>query len=239
MVMLELSDVTIRYGQHLAVDRVSATVAAGETVVILGANGAGKTSLLKAISGIIAAQPGSAIRFQDRDVTGTPAHEITGAGIALVPEGRGLFGGMTVRDNLRLGANPARARAVETARLELVHDLFPRLAERQGQIVRTMSGGEQQMVAIARALMSNPDLLLLDEPSLGLAPIVVQELFRALARIRETGVSLLIVEQNVRLSLGVADRGYLMEAGRLTGEGSADDLLTDDAVQNAFLGTVS
>lgn len=237
--MLELNDVTVCYGQHLAVDRLSATVGAGETVVILGANGAGKTSLLKATSGIVPAQPGSAIRFQDRDLTGVPAHEITGAGIALVPEGRGLFGGMTVRDNLRLGANPARARATEGERLDLIHDLFPRLAERQGQIVRTMSGGEQQMVAIGRALMSNPDLLMLDEPSLGLAPIVVQELFRALARIQETGVAVLIVEQNVRLSLGIADRGYLMEAGRLTGEGSADELMTDDAVQHAFLGTVS
>lgn len=237
--MLELADVTVRYGQHLAVDAFSATVGPGETVVILGANGAGKTSLLKAISGIVPAQPGSAIRFQGRDLTGVPAHEITGAGIALVPEGRGLFGGMTVRDNLRLGANPARARATEADRLTLIHDLFPRLAERQGQIVRTMSGGEQQMVAIGRALMSNPDLLMLDEPSLGLAPIVVQELFRALARIRETGVAVLIVEQNVRLSLGIADRGYLMEAGRLSGEGSADDLMTNDAVQHAFLGTVS
>lgn len=237
--MLELADVTVRYGQHLAVDALSATVGPGETVVILGANGAGKTSLLKAISGIAPAQPGSVIRFQGRDLTGVPAHEITEAGIALVPEGRGLFGGMTVRDNLRLGANPARARADEANRLALIHDLFPRLAERQGQIVRTMSGGEQQMVAIGRALMSAPDLLMLDEPSLGLAPIVVQELFRALARIRETGVAVLIVEQNVRLSLGIADRGYLMEAGRLTGEGSADDLMTNDAVQHAFLGTVS
>ncbi|MBO6605043.1 MAG: ABC transporter ATP-binding protein, partial [Roseicyclus sp.] len=216
--MLELSDVTIRYGQHLAADRVSATVAAGETVVILGANGAGKTSLLKAISGIIAAQPGSAIRFQDRDVTGTPAHEITGAGIALVPEGRGLFGGMTVRDNLRLGANPARARAVETERLELVHDLFPRLAERQGQIVRTMSGGEQQMVAVGRAMMSNPAILALDEPSLGLSPLLCKDLFHSLLTVKEAGIGILLVEQNAKQSLRVADRGYLLENATIVHE---------------------
>lgn len=239
MIMLELTDLTVRYDQHLAVDQVSLTVEQGETVVILGANGAGKTSLLKAIAGLVSVQPGSAIRLEKRDMSGTPAHEVSEAGIILVPEGRGIFGAMTVQDNLRLGANPTRSRAIEADRLALVYDLFPRLKERRRQVASTMSGGEQQMIAISRALMSNPKVLMLDEPSLGLAPVVVQELFRVLGRIRQTGVALLIVEQNVRVSLEIADRGYLMEAGRLTGHGTAAELLNDAAVNAAFLGAVA
>ncbi|MBP0483513.1 ABC transporter ATP-binding protein [Sagittula salina] len=233
--MLELETLTVRYGKHLAVDGVSLTVAPGEVVVVLGANGAGKSSMLKAVAGMVPTAQG-AVRLHSLTLSGMPAHKLANAGIALVPEGRGLVDRMTVEENLRLGATPPRARGSEAETMAQVFDIFPRLAERRGQIVRTMSGGEQQMVAVGRAMMSKPDFLLLDEPSLGLAPIVVGDLFKALARVRDTGVGLLIVEQNVRISLRHADRGYLLEAGRITGAGTAGELMTDDAVQNAFLG---
>ncbi|SFR08735.1 amino acid/amide ABC transporter ATP-binding protein 2, HAAT family [Poseidonocella sedimentorum] len=234
--MLELRNLTVRYDKHLALDDVSLTLDKGETVVILGANGAGKTSLLKAMAGVVRADAGSQIVLDGAPITGLRADQVTNAGIALVPEGRGVVGLMTVEENLRLGANPKRARAVEAERMELVFDIFPRLKERLGQYVRTMSGGEQQMVAVGRAMMSNPDYLLLDEPSLGLAPIIVTDMFKALARITQTGVGLLIVEQNVRVSLKHADRGFLLEAGRITGSGTSAELLDDDAVRHAFLG---
>jgi len=237
--MLELRNVTVRYDKHLAVDTVSFRLCKGETVVILGANGAGKSTLLKAISGLVRPVAGSDILFDGQPLTGRKAHEITNSGIALVPEGRGIVGLMTVEENLRLGANPKRAREGEDDRIRQVYDIFPRLRERRAQRVRTMSGGEQQMVAVGRAMMSNPDYLLLDEPSLGLAPIVVNDLFNALARIKETGVGLLIVEQNVRISLRHADRGYLLEAGRITGQGSAAELMNDEAVRKAFLGSAA
>lgn len=234
--MLDLKNVTIRYDKHLAVDNVSLSVAKGETVVILGANGAGKTTLLKALAGVVSPESGSQIALDGHALIGRKAHEVTNAGIALVPEGRGVVGMMTVEENLTLGATPMRARDGEAERMAQVFEIFPRLEERRDQYVRTMSGGEQQMVAIGRAMMSNPDYLLLDEPSLGLAPIVVTDMFKALERIRKTGVGLLIVEQNVRISLRHADRGYLLEAGRITDEGCAEDLMNDEAVRHAFLG---
>ena len=234
--MLETRNLSLRYGRHLALNDVSIRIAEGETVVILGANGAGKSSLLKAISGLARAEKGSVVLLDGQSILGTRPHLIPEAGIALVPEGRGVFGDLSVEENLALGANPKRARASEADRNGLIYDLFPRLAERKRQLVRTMSGGEQQMVAIGRALMSNPRFLMLDEPSLGLAPIVVAELFGALRRVKDTGVGLLLVEQNVSISLSVSDRGYLMEAGRIVGENSAEALKTDPAVQQAFLG---
>jgi branched-chain amino acid transport system ATP-binding protein len=237
--MLSLDDVSLRYGKHLALDRVRLHVREGETVVILGANGAGKSSLLKVVSGLAAADAGAAVTFRGAPVGGLPAHRVLEAGIALVPEGRGVFADLTVEENLLLGAYARRARSGEGRTRELVFDLFPRLAERRRQIVGTMSGGEQQMVAIGRALMSAPDLLMLDEPSLGLAPVVVGELFEALGRVRRTGVAILMVEQNVKASLALADRGYLMEVGRIVGEGSAAELRGDPAVQRAFLGLAS
>ncbi len=234
--MLEVSTLSLRYGRHLALENIDVAISEGETVVILGANGAGKSSLLKAIAGLARAEPGSAVRLDGKSLLGLPPHAIPETGIALVPEGRGVFGDLTVQENLLLGANPKRARATEAERNALIYDLFPRLAERKRQMVRTMSGGEQQMVAIGRALMSNPRYLMLDEPSLGLAPIVVTELFAALKRVQETGVALLLVEQNVSISLSIADRGYLMEAGRIVGSNTAEALKTDAAVQQAFLG---
>jgi branched-chain amino acid transport system ATP-binding protein len=238
MAMLEVKHLAVRYGKHAALHDVSLSVADGETVVMLGANGAGKSSLLRAIAGLKPPESGCDVKLDGSSLTGIPAHEVLEAGIALVPEGRGLFVDLTVLENLRLGAYARRARASAEKNLALVFRMFPRLAERQRQTVATMSGGEQQMVAIGRALMSSPRLLMLDEPSLGLAPILVQELFAALANIRETGVSLLIVEQNVHISLAIADRGYLLEAGRVVGEGAASALIDDPAVQHAFLGTI-
>lgn len=237
--MLEVTNLAVRYGKHAALHDVSLTLADGETVVILGANGAGKSSLLRAIAGLKPPESGCDVRLDGSSLISLPAHEVLEAGIALVPEGRGLFTDLTVLENLRLGAYARRARASAMKNLELVFRMFPRLAERQAQTVATMSGGEQQMVAIGRALMSSPRLLMLDEPSLGLAPILVRELFAALASIRDTGVSLLVVEQNVRISLSIANRGYLLEAGRIVGEGPASTLIDDPAVQHAFLGTVS
>lgn len=236
--MLEIRHLAVRYGKHAALHDMSLSVASGETVVMLGANGAGKSSLLRAVAGLKRPEPGCDVVLDGTSLMGSPAHEILEAGIALVPEGRGLFVDLTVLENLRLGAYARRARASATQNLQLVFTMFPRLAERQRQIVATMSGGEQQMVAIGRALMSSPRLLMLDEPSLGLAPILVHELFAALTKIRETGVSLLVVEQNVRISLSIADRGYLLEAGAIVGEGAASALIDDPAVQHAFLGNV-
>lgn len=234
--MLELQGVSVAYGQHVALRDVALTVAAGEVVVMLGANGAGKSTLLKAIAGLVTPLSGARIQLDGTDLTALPAHRIVEAGIALVPEGRGVFGAMTVRENLLLGAYAQRARAGERARLTQVLELFPKLGERLNQLVQTMSGGEQQMVAIGRALMSNPRVLLLDEPSLGLSPIMTGELFKALERIREIDVSVLLVEQNARKSLAIADRGYLIENGSVVGTGSAEQLRNDPAVQQAYLG---
>jgi len=233
--MLEIRDLTISYGKHVALDQASLSVEQGRMVAILGANGAGKSSLLGAIGGRVRPRSGD-ILYRGRSLLDLPAHRLVEEGIALVPEGRGIFPALTVEDNLRLGAIPARAREGAAARMEEVFALFPKLAQRRAQIAGTMSGGEQQMVAIGRALMSNPDLLLLDEPSLGLAPIVVKEVFAALSRIRATGLTILIVEQNARATLDLADFAYLMEVGRISGSGPAQQIKSDPAVIRAFLG---
>jgi branched-chain amino acid transport system ATP-binding protein len=234
--MLEVAAVSVAYGQHRALSDAALNVGRGEIVVILGANGAGKSSLMKAIAGIVPCLPGKSVNLSGRDLSLLATHEIVEAGLALVPEGRGIFGELTVAENLLLGANPKRAREREASLRQQVLSLFPRLNERLTQMVRTMSGGEQQMVAIGRALMSNPDILLLDEPSLGLSPLMVRELFAALRKVRETGVGLLLVEQNAKESLALADRGYLIENGKMVGSGSAAQLKSDPAVQRAYLG---
>jgi branched-chain amino acid transport system ATP-binding protein len=234
--MLEVAAVSVAYGQHRALSDAALNVGRGEIVVILGANGAGKSSLMKAIAGIVPCLPGKSVNLSGRDLSLLATHEIVEAGLALVPEGRGIFGELTVAENLLLGANPKRAREREASLRQQVLSLFPRLNERLTQMVRTMSGGEQQMVAIGRALMSNPDILLLDEPSLGLSPLMVRELFAALRKVRETGVGLLLVEQNAKESLALADRGYLIENGKIVGSGSAAQLKSDPAVQRAYLG---
>jgi len=234
--VLEVRNLSVAYGKHPALSGVALTVSRGEIVAILGANGAGKTTLLKAVAGLVPALPGASVALAGRDLVGHPSQQIVEAGVALVPEGRGIFGEMTVRENLQLGAYAARARGREAANRRLVLDLFPRLQERMGQVAHTMSGGEQQMVAIGRALMSAPDILLLDEPSLGLAPILCTELFQSLARIRASGVGILLVEQNARQSLTIADRVYLIETGRIVASGTAAELMADAAVQRAYLG---
>jgi branched-chain amino acid transport system ATP-binding protein len=234
--MLEVAGLSVAYGKHRAVDDVSLRVQRQEIVVILGANGAGKSTLLKALAGMLPAGPGASVRLGGRELGGEPAHRIVEAGLALVPEGRGIFGELSVGENLLLGAHARRARAGEARNRERVLELFPRLAERMRQQARTMSGGEQQMVAIARALMSAPEILLLDEPSLGLSPLVCAELFRTLARVRAGGIGMLLVEQNARRGLAIADRGYLLENGRIVGQGDAAALRNDPAVQRAYLG---
>ena len=235
--MLEVRELCVAYGKHQALRGVSLQVAKGELVVMLGANGAGKSSLLKAFGAMVRPLAGASVLLAGRELTRLPAHQVVETGLALVPEGRGVFGDLTVRENLQLGAQPRRARALEAQSLERVLELFPKLAQRMGQSVRTMSGGEQQMVAVGRALMSAPDILLLDEPSLGLSPLMCRELFAALARIRTLGVGVLLVEQNARQSLAIADRGYLLETGLVVGAGTAAELQASAAVRKAYLGS--
>ena len=206
----------------------------GAKIGVLGANGAGKSTLLNAIAGLVPAS--GEITLDGSSLRSLPPHLIVEAGLALVPEGRRIFGDLTVHENLTLGAYARRARQSEREHLDRVLALFPKLAERGRQIARTMSGGEQQMVAIARAMMSSPTILMLDEPSLGLSPLLCSELFKALAQIRKTGAGILLVEQNARQALAIADRGYLLENGHIVGEGPASSLASDPAVQKAYLG---
>ena len=234
--MLEVAALSHFYGKHQALADVALGIEQGEIVAILGANGAGKSTLLKSIAGLVRPAAGARITFEGQSIAELPVHLIVERGIALVPEGRGVFGDLTVAENLQLGAYPARTRAGEADRLAKILQLFPRLAERLPQAVRTMSGGEQQMVAIGRALMSNPLLLLLDEPSLGLSPLLSREVFRALTQIRGSGLSVLLVEQNARASLDIADRVYLIESGRNAGTGLASAMKNDPEIQRAYLG---
>jgi branched-chain amino acid transport system ATP-binding protein len=234
--MLEVRNLSVFYGRHRAVENVAVTVSMGEIVVMLGSNGAGKSTLLRAVAGQTRAVPGSSVVMDGTDITHRPPHEIVETGIALVPEDRGLFADLTVQENLILGAHPKRARAGEAENMQRVLSLFPRLAERPRQLVRTMSGGERQMVAVGRAMMSAPSILMLDEPSLGLAPLVCRELFRSLARIKETGTGIFLVEQNAKQSLAIADRGYLLDNGHIVGSDTAEALAKDEKVMKAYLG---
>ena len=233
--MLEIGAVDAGYSGFQALFGVSLEVSAGEAVAVIGPNGAGKTTLMRVISGLIRPNRGS-ISFEGVDLLATPAHQIVDLGIAHVPENRRLFARMTVEDNLRMGAYMPRARARFRQRLEFVYELFPRLNERRRQFAGTLSGGEQQMCAIGRALMSEPKLLLLDEPSAGLAPVIVQQVFALVERIRASGLTVLIVEQNVRQVLRVVDRAYLLEAGSIRSSGPAAELLASAAIQEAYLG---
>ncbi len=236
MPLLRVSNAAAAYGKHTALADVDIEIDGGEIVVILGANGAGKSTLLRVIAGLVPLLPGGSVTLGSRELAVLPPHEIVEAGVALVPEGRGIFGDLTVRENLQLGAYARRARHSAKRNLERVIELFPRLRERFSQPARTMSGGEQQMVAIGRAMMSAPEFLLLDEPSLGLSPLLAHELFESLAAVRKSGVGILLVEQNAKQSLRIADRGYLIETGRIVGHGIASDLSADPAVREAYLG---
>ncbi len=234
--MLEIDGLEHSYGRHRALRDVSIRVRDNEVVAILGANGAGKTTLLNAIAGLLRPAVGS-IRYRGREITGLRGHQVVERGIATVTETRHLFGPLSVTENLLLGAFNRGAREAAPAQMARVFELFPRLAERRRQAVRTMSGGEQQMVAVGRALMAKPSLLLLDEPSLGLAPVIATELFSALARIARAGdTSILIVEQNARRSLQMADRAYLLTLGSIVGEGPAKALAQNPAVAESYLG---
>jgi branched-chain amino acid transport system ATP-binding protein len=232
--VLRLEDVYASYGSFQALFGVSLEVAAGEAVAVIGPNGAGKTTLLRAISKLIPIR--GRILMEGTDLATVPAHQVVARGIAQVPEGRRLFPGLTVEDNLRMGAFHREARGHYGKRLDFVYGLFPRLKERRDQLAGTMSGGEQQMCAIGRALMSGPKLLLLDEPSAGLAPVVVQQVFELIGRIRGEGFTVLIVEQNVQQVLRVVDRAYLLEVGRIKASGAAAELLASDEIRRAYVG---
>ncbi|MBX6368890.1 MAG: ABC transporter ATP-binding protein [Rhodospirillales bacterium] len=233
--MLEVADIVAGYGRVLAVQGVSLSVAEREFVALVGANGAGKSTLMKVLSGLLAPKSGS-IRLGGRELAGSGAEEAVAAGIVLVPEGRMVFPRMTVLENLLLGATNPRARKDRERSLERVFALFPRLAERRGQLARTLSGGEQQMLAIGRGLMALPRILILDEPSLGLSPLLVQETYKALQRLNADGLTILLAEQNVRLSLAVSTRGYVMEHGRIVLAGASAKLADDPATRKAYLG---
>ena len=233
--MLELRSVDAGYAGFQALFGVSLDIKAGEAVGVIGPNGAGKTTLMRVISGLIRPRSGS-INMEGTDILATPEHRIVGLGIAHVPENRRLFPRLTVQDNLKMGAYMPEARARFAERLEFVFDLFPRMKERRNQLAGTMSGGEQQMCAIGRALMSDPKLLLLDEPSAGLAPVVVQQVFELVKRIRAGGLTVLIVEQNVQQVLRIVDRAYLLEAGTIRASGSAAEMLANTSIRQAYLG---
>ena len=232
--MLELQDLHVSYGGIHALKGVSIQVNEGEIVSLIGANGAGKSTTLRAISGLERAQSGK-ILYNGEDITGKPSKYMVQQGLILVPEGRLIFPDMTVLENLKIGAYLRNDRDVE-ADIQRMYALFPRLKERAWQMAGTLSGGEQQMLAVGRALMSKPKLLMMDEPSLGLAPLVVKDIFSIIRTIRDSGVTVLLIEQNANAALKIADRGYVLETGRITLEGSGRELLSNPAVRAAYLG---
>jgi branched-chain amino acid transport system ATP-binding protein len=234
-VSLSLSQVDVFYGDAQALDDVSLTVPERSIVAIIGANGAGKSTLIRTIAGIETPRRGE-ISWRGKAIAGLPSHKVCNLGIGQVAEGRQIFPTMTVLENLQMGAMLPRARSKEKAMLDEVFSLFPRLAERRDQAAGTMSGGEQQMLAIGRCLMGQPELIMFDEPSLGLAPAVVQEVFRIIRLLHERGMTVVLVEQNVAMSLKLADQAYVLENGRIAMQGSGSDLLHDDRVRQAYLG---
>jgi branched-chain amino acid transport system ATP-binding protein len=233
--LLEVDNLKVNYGGIQALKGISLTIAQGELVTLIGSNGAGKTTTLKALAGLLHPTSGK-LNYQDKSLLHVPAHRRVMNGIALVPEGRGIFARLTVEENLLMGAYVRSDKAEIAADLERQYTLFPRLAERRMQLAGTLSGGEQQMVAIARALMSRPTLLMLDEPSMGLAPLMVEKIFETIRNISTQGVTILLVEQNARLALEAAQRGYVLESGAITLSDAASELLGSDAVQRAYLG---
>ncbi|MFQ6328452.1 ABC transporter ATP-binding protein [Nocardia sp. CWNU-33] len=235
--LLEVTDMVVNYGRIQALHGISLQVAPGELVTLLGANGAGKTTTMRALSGLLPLTRGR-ILFEGHDITHMKAHERVKLGLIQAPEGRGVFPGMTVQENLDMGcyARPFESKSEYDTTLEWVFGMFPRLEERRKQVGGTLSGGEQQMLAIGRALMARPRLLLLDEPSMGLAPMVIQQIFRIISEINKQGTTVLLVEQNAQQALARSDRAYILETGEVTKSGSGRDLLTDPAVKSAYLG---
>lgn len=235
MTLLEVNDVSAYYGNIQALKGVSITVEEGEIVSLIGGNGAGKTTTLRTISGLLAPRTGS-VKFDGEDLSSYKAHELVSKGMAMVPEGRGVFARLTVMDNLEMGAYHRKDKAGIAKDLEYVFSLFPRLEERKKQVSGTMSGGEQQMLATGRALMSKPRLILLDEPSMGLAPVLVELIFDTIVEINKAGTTVLLVEQNAHMALQVANRGYVLQTGEIVLSDSADVLRNDPTVQKAYLG---
>lgn len=235
MAMLTISDLSVYYGVIQAIKGISFEVNEGEVIALIGANGAGKTTILHTITGLVAAKSGS-IKFQDQELTKTPAHKIVEMGMAHVPEGRRIFSQLTVYENLKLGAFTRRDKAEIEESLETVYRRFPRLKERRNQVAGTLSGGEQQMLAMGRALMSHPKIILMDEPSMGLSPILVSEIFDIIKSISESGTTVLLVEQNAKKALSIANRAYVLETGRIVLSGEALDLIHNESVKKAYLG---
>ena len=235
MAMLEVKDLQVYYGVIQALKGISFHVNQGEVIALIGANGAGKTTTLQTLTGILSPKSGSIV-FEGKDLTRTPAHKIVEMGMAHVPEGRRVFADMSVYENLLLGAYTRKDKAEIAESLASVYKRFPRLEERKGQRAGTLSGGEQQMLAMGRALMSRPRIILMDEPSMGLSPIFVNEIFDIIREVSESGTTVLLVEQNAKKALSIADRAYVLETGRITLDGKAEDLLNDEAVQKAYLG---
>ena len=235
MSMLEVKDLEVYYGVIQAIKGISFHVEEGEVIALIGANGAGKTTTLQTITGMLNAQAGS-IQFEGTELTKIPGHKIVSMGMAHVPEGRRVFAQLSVLENLKLGAYTRKDKTEIEESLKRVYKSFPRLEERKNQLAGTLSGGEQQMLAMGRALMSKPRIILMDEPSMGLSPIFVNEIFDIIKEVSESGTTVLLVEQNAKKALSIADRAYVLETGSITLEGKADDLLHDESVQKAYLG---
>ena len=235
MAMLEVKDLEVYYGMIQAIKGISFEVNQGEVIALIGANGAGKTTTLQTITGMLQAKKGH-ILFEGQDITKVPGHKIVTMGMAHVPEGRRVFANLSVYENLKLGAYTRKDKNEIAQSLEMVYESFPRLKERRNQFAGTLSGGEQQMLAMGRALMSKPKLLMLDEPSMGLAPILVEQIFDIIRELHTAGTTILLVEQNAQAALSVADRAYVLETGRITLSGTGKELMASDAVRKAYLG---
>lgn len=235
MSMLEIKDLEVYYGMIQAIKGVSFDVNEGEVIALIGANGAGKTTILHTITGLINAQKGS-VWFEGKDITKVPAHKIVSMGMAHVPEGRRVFANLTVLQNLKMGAYTRKDKTEIEQTLDSIYKRFPRLMERQNQLAGTLSGGEQQMLAMGRALMSHPKIILMDEPSMGLSPIFVNEIFDIIKSVSTSGTTVLLVEQNAKKALSIADRAYVLETGKIVLSGKASDLLNNDSIKKAYLG---
>ncbi|MDF2586442.1 MAG: Phosphonate-transporting ATPase [Anaerocolumna sp.] len=235
MAMLTVKDIEVYYGVIKALKGISFEVNEGEVIALIGANGAGKTTILHTITGLIPAKSGS-IDFEGRDLTKVPAHNIVGLGMAHVPEGRRIFAELTVLENLKMGAYTRNDKKEIADTLEMIYKRFPRLNERKNQIAGTLSGGEQQMLAMGRALMSHPRIILMDEPSMGLSPLFVSEIFDIIKEISKSGTTVLLVEQNAKKALSIANRAYVLETGKIVLEGDANELMNNDSVKKAYLG---
>lgn len=235
MAMLEVKDLEVNYGMIKAIKGVSFEVNQGEVISLIGANGAGKTTILHSVSGLLN-KTGGSVMFKEKDITKVPAHEIVKMGMAHVPEGRRVFAQLSVYENLKLGAYTRSDKKEIEDTLKMVYERFPRLKERKNQLAGTLSGGEQQMLAMGRALMSHPDLILMDEPSMGLSPIFVEEIFSIIRDISASGTTVLLVEQNAKKALSIANRAYVLETGNISLSGDADKLMNDESVKKAYLG---